>query len=250
MPYGYPSVWPHVFAIALERLSFYFFAGERFMNLQTDQSPILGATPFPLRLRRALADLRQGRPVLLLDDLERENEADLILAAEHIDVPEMSRLIRDCSGIVCLCLDDARVRQLALQPMVSDNQSRFGTAFTVSIEAREGISTGVSAADRVRTIRAAIAPDARPDDLVRPGHVFPLHAHPGGILARRGHTEGALELMALAGQRPAAVLCELMNPDGSMARGEAIVRYAERHALVALSIEELVAAKEKIVPLA
>lgn len=213
------------------------------MNLQIDLHPILGETPFPQRLRRALTDLCKGRPVLLLDDFERENEADLILAAEHIDVPEMSRLIRDCSGIVCLCLDEARVRQLALPPMVSDNQSRFGTAFTVSIEAREGVTTGVSAADRVRTIRAAIAPGATPADLARPGHVFPLRAHPGGILARRGHTEGALELMALAGLRPAAVLCELMNPDGSMACGDAVAHYAERHALVTLSIEELVAAK-------
>lgn len=213
------------------------------MNLQTELSPLLGGTPFSLRLQRAVSDLRQGRPILLLDDFEREDEADLILAAEHLDVAEMSRLIRDGSGIVCLCLNDERVRQLELPPMVSDNQSRFGTAFTVSIEAREGVTTGVSAADRVRTIRAAIAANARPTDLARPGHVFPLRGHPGGILARRGHTEGALELMALAGLQPVAVLCELMNPDGSMARGDELMHYAALHGLVALSIEELVAAR-------
>lgn len=197
--------------------------------------------PFAQRLERALRDLRAGRPVLLMDDFDRENEADLIVAAEHIGVDTMARLIRDGSGIVCLCLTDERLRQLDLPPMVAHNGSRHGTAFTVTIEARHGVSTGVSAADRVTTIQAAIAADAQPDDLARPGHVFPLRAVPGGVLKRRGHTEGSVDLMRLAGLAPAAVLCELMNPDGSMSKGEQIELYAASHDLVQLTIAELAA---------
>ena len=195
--------------------------------------------PFEQRLPRALDDLRQGRPVLLMDDFDRENEADLIVAAEKLSLEMMARLIRDGSGIVCLCLSDEKLQQLALPPMVSDNQSRYGTAFTVSIEAKHGVTTGVSAADRVTTIRAAIAADARPEDLARPGHVFPLRAVPGGVLQRRGHTEGSVDLALMAGLSPAAVLCELMNPDGSMSRGEQILEYALVHDIVILSIAEL-----------
>lgn len=195
--------------------------------------------PFDQRLQRALADLRIGRPVLLTDDFDRENEADLIIAAEKISVESMARLIRDGSGIVCLCLTEEKVQQLALPPMVSHNDSRYGTAFTVSIEAKRGVTTGVSAADRVTTVLAAIAVDAQPDDLARPGHVFPLRAAPGGVLSRRGHTEGSVDLAQMAGMLPAAVLCELMNPDGSMAKGEEIRNYALSHDLVMLSIDEL-----------
>ena len=196
---------------------------------------------FPKRLTRALAALRAGRPVILMDDFDRENEADLIVAAEKVDVATMALLIRECSGIVCLCLSDARLRQLQLPPMVAHNESRYGTAFTVSIEARHGISTGVSAADRVATVRAAIADNAQPSDLVSPGHVFPLRAEPGGVLQRRGHTEGAVDLAVLAGLKPAAVLCELMNQDGSMMRGDAIARFALQHDLTTLTIAELTA---------
>jgi 3,4-dihydroxy 2-butanone 4-phosphate synthase len=192
------------------------------------------------RLRAAARALRAGRPVLLTDDGERENEADLIVAAERLTVPVMAQLIRDCSGIVCLCLTPAQARQLGLAPMVRDNRSRYGTAFTASIEAREGVTTGVSAADRVTTVRAATEPGRGTADLVSPGHVFPIVAHDGGVLARRGHTEGALELCALAGLRPAAVLCELMNPDGTMARGPEVHGYAARHGLPVLAIEDLV----------
>lgn len=193
------------------------------------------------RLRAAAAAMRAGRPVLLTDDGDREDEADLIVAAEALTVPAMATMIRDGSGIVCLCLTPARAAELGLAPMVRDNRSRHGTAFTVSIEAREGVSTGVSAADRVCTVRAATGPGRGAADIVSPGHVFPLIAHEGGVLARRGHTEGALELCALAGQQPAAVLCELMNDDGTMARGEQIRAYAERHGLPMLAIEDLVA---------
>ncbi|QBC32487.1 3,4-dihydroxy-2-butanone-4-phosphate synthase [Pandoraea sp. XY-2] len=192
-----------------------------------------------VRLPAALDAMREGRPVILMDDLDRENEADLIVAAEKITPATMAMLIRECSGIVCLCLPDETLRRLDLPPMVEQNQSRHGTAFTVTIEARQGVSTGVSAADRVTTIRAAIADDAQPADLSRPGHVFPLRAQPGGVLTRRGHTEGSVDLAVLAGLKPAAVLCELMNPDGTMTRGADIERFAEQHGLPILTIDEL-----------
>lgn len=205
----------------------------------TPQSPSLAAQPFAVRLQRALHHLRLGRPVILMDDFDRENEADLIVAADKLTVPVMAQLIRDGSGIVCLCLPGEVLDRLDLAPMVQRNQSRFATAFTVSIEAREGVSTGVSAVDRVTTIRAAIAPAAQADDIVSPGHVFPLRAQAGGVLTRRGHTEGSVDLATLAGLRPAGVLCELMNADGTMMRGAALERYAAQHGLVALTIAEL-----------
>jgi len=193
------------------------------------------------RLLAAAKAMREGRPVLLTDDGEREDEADLIVAAEALTAPAMAAMIRDGSGIVCLCLTPAHAARLGLEPMVRDNRSRYGTAFTVSIEAREGVGSGVSAGDRVTTVRAATEPGRTAADIVSPGHVFPLVAHPDGVLARRGHTEGALELCALAGLAPAAVLCELMNPDGSMARGEQVQAYASLHRLPVLSIDDLVA---------
>jgi len=192
------------------------------------------------RMQRVLDAVRRGRPVVLMDDDDRENEGDLIVAAECLTTETMARLIRDCSGIVCLCLDGETVERLALPPMTAHNDSRYGTAFTVSIEAREGVTTGVSAADRVTTVLTAIADGARPEHLARPGHVFPLRAAPGGVLERRGHTEGAVDLAHMAGLRPAAVLCELMNPDGTMMRGEQIDRYAAAHGLEVLTIAELV----------
>jgi 3,4-dihydroxy 2-butanone 4-phosphate synthase len=202
--------------------------------------PNFTSLPFVERLHQALIDMRRGHPVILMDDFDRENEADLIVAAERISAPAMAMLIRECSGIVCLCLTDEAIDRLHLPLMVEQNQSRFQTAFTVTIEAREGVTTGVSAQDRVTTIRTAIADSARPEDLARPGHVFPLRAAPGGVLARQGHTEGSVDLAVLAGLKPAAVLCELTNPDGTMAKGEQITRFAQRHEMVMLSIEELV----------
>lgn len=192
------------------------------------------------RIAAALAAMRAGVPVILLDDFDRENEADLIVAAEKLTVETMALMIRECSGIVCLCLSDDKVRALELPPMAADNGSRYGTPFTVSIEARHGVTTGVSAADRVSTIQSAIARNAQPHDLVRPGHVFPLRATPGGVLARAGHTEGSVDLAKLAGLQPAAVLCELMNPDGTMMRGEQIERFAEERAFPILTIAELI----------
>jgi len=202
--------------------------------------PELAALPFEERFQQALADMRRGHPVILMDDFDRENEADLIVAAEKISSQAMALMIRECSGIVCLCLTGDVLRSLDLAPMVSNNESRFQTAFTVSIDARYGISTGVSAQDRVMTIRAAVADDAQPSDLVRPGHVFPLKAVPGGVLNRQGHTEGSVDLARMSGLKPAAVLSEITNPDGTMTKGEQIQYFAELHGMTVLTIEELV----------
>jgi 3,4-dihydroxy 2-butanone 4-phosphate synthase len=192
------------------------------------------------RVEAALAALAKGHGVLLVDDEDRENEGDLIFAAETLTNQQMALLIRECSGIVCLCLNDDKIKQLQLPPMVSDNSSQFGTAFTVSIEAKVGVTTGVSAADRVTTIKTAIADDAKAEDLARPGHVYPLRAQPGGVLSRRGHTEGTVDLMSLAGLRPAGVLCELTMADGTMARLPQIVEFARQHDMPVLSIEDIV----------
>ena len=198
------------------------------------------------RVESAVTALRDGRGVLLVDDEDRENEGDLIFPAETITTQQMALLIRECSGIVCLCLDDETIHRLCLPMMVEHNSSRNGTAFTVTIEARRGVTTGVSAADRVTTIRAAIADDAVPEDLCRPGHVFPLRAQPGGVLTRRGHTEGTLDLMAQCGFKRAGVLCELTNPDGTMARLPEIVAFAEREAIPVLTIEDLVDYRQRL----
>ena len=192
------------------------------------------------RVEKAIAALQAGQGVLLVDDENREKEGDLIFAAEHLTDAQMALMIRECSGIVCLCLTDERVRQLELPQMVAANSSAYGTAFTVSIEAKSGVTTGVSAADRVRTVKAAVADGAGAADLNHPGHVFPLRARPGGVLARRGHTEGTVDLMALAGLKPAGVLCELTNPDGTMARLAEIVSFADQHAMPVLTIDDLV----------
>jgi 3,4-dihydroxy 2-butanone 4-phosphate synthase len=195
---------------------------------------------FDERLAQALADMRRGHPVVLVDNYDRENEADLIVAAEKITPATMAVLIRECSGIVCLCLPKETLDRLQVPMMVTKNESRNQTAFTVSIEAREGVTTGVSALDRVTTIRAAIAGNAQPYDLVSPGHVFPLRAAAGGVMERQGHTEGSIDLARLAGLKPAAVLSEITNPDGTMAKGNDICAFAEQHDMVVLSIDELI----------
>lgn len=212
--------------------------------------PLIAITmhSFTDRWSHAIQDLQNGRPVILMDDFDRENEADLIVAAEKINVETMALLIRECSGIVCLCLTDETLTKLQLPQMVAHNESRYGTAFTVSIEARNGVSTGVSAADRVTTVKAAIADNAQPKDIVSPGHMFPLRAETDGVLVRRGHTEGAVDLARLAGLKPAAVLCELMNPNGTMARGAEVTRFATQHNLAILSIDELVSYRKSINP--
>lgn len=197
-------------------------------------------TPLTHRLQQALAAMRDGRPVILMDDDSRENEADLIVAAERVTIASMAMMIRECSGIVCLCMEEEALRELELPAMVQHNESANGTAFTISVDARDGITTGVSAADRVATVKAAIAPGASARDLVRPGHIFPLCANPKGVLGRRGHTEGSVDLARLAGLRPAALLCELMNPDGTMMRGQQVDDFAAKHRYPMTTIEDLV----------
>ena len=194
----------------------------------------------PERVEKALDNLRQGRGILVVDDESRENEGDLIYAAESLTTEKMATLIRECSGIVCLCLPAEKVRSLDLPSMAQENTSTYQTAFTVSIEAAKGVTTGVSAADRLRTVKAAIADDARPGDLHHPGHVFPLRARDGGVLERRGHTEATVDLMRLAGLKPYGVLCELTKPDGSMARLPEIVEFARANRMAVLSVEDLV----------
>jgi 3,4-dihydroxy 2-butanone 4-phosphate synthase len=220
-----------------------FVCEERFKMPSSSASAVLGSAclPFEQRFPQALADMRRGHPVILVDDFDRENEADLIVAAEKLSAATMAVLIRECSGIVCLCLPAETLDRLQLPLMVSNNQSRFHTAFTVTIDAREGVTTGVSAQDRVTTIRAAINDGAQPSDLVSPGHVFPLRAAAGGVLERKGHTEGAVELARMAGLKPAAVLCEITNADGTMAKGNRIDEFAEEHEMVVMSIAELAA---------
>jgi 3,4-dihydroxy 2-butanone 4-phosphate synthase len=206
-----------------------------------DQSLLLQFGSPIQRVENALTALRAGRGVLVVDDEDRENEGDLIFAAETMTVEQMALMIRACSGIVCLCLTDDRVRQLQLPMMVENNSSQFQTAFTVTIEAAHGVTTGVSAQDRLTTIAAAIADGAEPSDLHRPGHVFPLRARKGGVLERRGHTEATIDLMGLAGFNPYGVLCELTNDDGSMARLAEVVAFAIQQQFPVLSIEDLVA---------
>ncbi len=211
-----------------------------FRSLTMNQS-LLSEFGDPLaRVEAALAALRAGRGVLVADDEDRENEGDLIFAAQTMTNEQMAMMIRECSGIVCLCLTDERIRQLALPMMVEANSSHYQTAFTVTIEAAQGVTTGVSAADRITTIRAAIADGAKPSDLHRPGHVFPLRARTGGVLTRRGHTEATVDLMQLAGLKPFGVLCELTKEDGSMARLPDLVAFGRLHQMPVLTIEDLV----------
>ncbi|WP_118843335.1 3,4-dihydroxy-2-butanone-4-phosphate synthase [Haemophilus haemolyticus] len=192
------------------------------------------------RVINAINAFKNGNGVLVLDDEDRENEGDLIFPAETITPEQMAKLIRYGSGIVCLCITDERCQQLDLPPMVEHNNSVNKTAFTVTIEAAKGVSTGVSAADRVTTIQTAIADNAVPTDLHRPGHVFPLRAANGGVLTRRGHTEASVDLARLAGFKEAGVICEITNDDGTMARAPEIVEFAKKSGYSVLTIEDLV----------
>ncbi len=227
--------------------------------MTTSPTPIPLTRRSPLDVKSALAsveaaieDIRAGRMVILVDDADRENEGDLCLAAERVTPEAINFMVTHGRGLVCLSLTDERLRQLRLEMMVPDheNNSGFGTAFTVSIEAREGVSTGISAYDRATTIRTAIAPNARPTDLVRPGHVFPLRAREGGVLRRAGQTEGSVDLARLAGLEPAGVICEVMKDDGSMARMSDLLEFAARHQLKVVTIADLIQyrlRKEKLV---
>ncbi|WHZ17905.1 MAG: 3,4-dihydroxy-2-butanone 4-phosphate synthase / GTP cyclohydrolase II [Rhodanobacteraceae bacterium] len=187
-----------------------------------------------------LEEIAAGRMVVMLDDEDRENEGDLIMAAGKVRAEDVNFMAREGRGLICLALDPARGRRLGLQPMVRDNSSAYHTNFTVSIEAASGVTTGISAHDRARTIQVAVAPDAKPSDLVQPGHVFPLLAQPGGVLSRAGHTEAAVDLAQLAGCEPAGVLVEILREDGSMARRPDLEIFAAKHGLKIGTIADLI----------
>ena len=195
-------------------------------------------------VEQAIASLQNRSGVIVLDRHDRENEADLIFHAESLTIEQMALLIRECNGIVCLCLPPEKVDELNLAMMINHNQSKFQTGFTVSIEAKEGVTTGVSAKDRVTTIQAAIHPDGR-SKIVSPGHVFPLRARKNGVLEREGHTEASVDLMRLAHLTPYAVLCELTNPDGTMMKGEAIDSFAHKYQFPIISIDEIIVYRKK-----
>ncbi len=187
-----------------------------------------------------VAEIQAGRMVVLVDEEDRENEGDLVMAAEFVTAEAINFMARHGRGLICLTLTEARCRQLGLQPMVDRNRSHMGTNFTVSIEAAEGVTTGISAADRARTVQAAVRRDARPEDLVQPGHIFPLMAQTGGVLVRAGHTEAGCDLAALAGLLPAAVICEILKDDGEMARLPDLLAYARTHGLKVGTIADLI----------
>jgi 3,4-dihydroxy 2-butanone 4-phosphate synthase / GTP cyclohydrolase II len=196
-------------------------------------------TPFST-IEEAIAEIREGRFVVVVDDPDRENEGDLVIAAQFATPETINFMATHARGLICLCLTDERTDQLGLRPMTERNEAPLGTAFTVSIEARDGVTTGISAADRSHTIQVAIAPDATPHDLVQPGHVFPLRAKPGGVLERIGQTEAAVDLARMAGLNPSGVVCEIMNEDGTMARVPDLIPYCERHGLKMVTVADLV----------
>ena len=187
-----------------------------------------------------VAEIREGRMIVLLDDEDRENEGDLVMAAEFVTPEAINFMAKEARGLICMPMTVDRCQRLRLAPMAASNRSKHHTNFTVSIEAAEGVTTGISAADRARTVEVAVAPDASPDDIVTPGHVFPLTAEPGGVLSRAGHTEAACDLSRLAGCEPAAVIVEIMNEDGTMARRPDLEVFAEKFGLKLGTIADLV----------
>src|SRR3954468_14299367 len=191
-------------------------------------------------IEEAIDDFREGRMVVVVDDEDRENEGDLTIAAQFATPEAINFMARHARGLICLCLTEERADQLALRPMTDHNEAPLGTAFTVSVEAREGVTTGISAADRSRTIQVAIHSESTAHDLVQPGHVFPLRAKPGGVLERIGQTEAAVDLARLAGLDPSGVVCEIMNDDGTMARVPDLAPYCERHGLKMITVASLV----------
>ncbi len=194
------------------------------------------------RVKRAIEEIRKGKMVILVDDEDRENEGDLCMAAEFVTPEAINFMAKYGRGLICLTLTEKRCQELSLNMMVSDtdNTTPYGTAFTVSIDAREGITTGISAYDRALTIKKAIDPETKPEDLVRPGHVFPLRAREGGVLVRAGQTEGSVDLARLAGLYPAGVICEIMKEDGTMARMPDLEKFAKEHDLFIVSIADII----------
>ncbi|WP_168013816.1 bifunctional 3,4-dihydroxy-2-butanone-4-phosphate synthase/GTP cyclohydrolase II [Halomonas salinarum] len=205
-----------------------------------DQAETAPAAGDLARIEDLIEDIRQGKMVILMDDEDRENEGDVIMAAEKVEAAHINFMARHARGLICLPMTRERCERLKLPLMVHDNGSGFGTKFTLSIEAAEGVSTGISAADRARTVRAASARDAKAADIVQPGHIFPLMAEPGGVLRRAGHTEAACDLASIAGLDPSGVICEVMNDDGSMARRPELERFAAEHDLKMGTIADLI----------
>ncbi|MCF7955734.1 MAG: bifunctional 3,4-dihydroxy-2-butanone-4-phosphate synthase/GTP cyclohydrolase II [Phycisphaerae bacterium] len=191
-------------------------------------------------IAEVVEDLKQGKMIVLVDDEDRENEGDLVCAAELVTSDTINFMATHGRGLICLAMDEDTCDKLALHPQTQDNTTRLGTAFTVSIDAREGITTGISAADRAHTIRVAAAADSKASDLARPGHISPLRARNGGVLVREGQTEGSVDLMKIAGLRPAGVICEIMNDDGTMARLPQLMKYCKKYDLKITSIERLI----------
>ena len=192
-------------------------------------------------IEEAIEDIRKGRMVIMVDDEDRENEGDLVIAAEHVTPEAINFMATHGRGLICLAMSADMIDRLQLPLMAQSNQSKFGTNFTISIEAREGVTTGISAHDRAKTIQTAVADAARPEDIVTPGHVFPLRARQGGVLVRAGQTEGSVDLASLAGHKPAAVICEIMRDDGTIARMDDLEPYAEKHGLKICSTADLIA---------
>src|SRR6516225_4162497 len=187
-------------------------------------------------IEEAIEEIREGRMVVVVDDPDRENEGDLVIAAQHATPDAINFMATHARGLICLCLTEERADEMGLRPMTERNEAPLGTAFTVSIEAREGVTTGISAADRSHTIQVAINAQSRTEDLVQPGHVFPLRAKPGGVLERIGQTEAAVDLARLAGLTPSGVVCEIMNDDGTMARVRDLMPYCDRHGLKMITV--------------
>ncbi len=196
-------------------------------------------------VEEAIAEIRAGRMVVVVDSPDRENEGDLTIAADHVSPEAINFMATHARGLICLALEEGRCDELGLHPMTNHNEAPLRTAFTVSVEARSGVSTGISAADRAHTIKVAIDPDAKPGDLVQPGHVFPLRARGYGVLERMGQTEAAVDLARLAGLTPAGVICEIMNDDGTMARVPDLATYCVRHGLKMIAVSDLVAYRRR-----
>ncbi len=205
---------------------------------RTDESPF--AT-----IEEAIEEIRQGRIVVVCDDEDRENEGDLTMAAQFATPEAINFMAKEARGLICLALTPERCDELGLDLMAAKNETPLQTAFTVAIEAREGVTTGISAADRAHTIQVAVDPGSSPRDLVQPGHVFPLKAKPGGVLERTGQTEAAVDLARLAGLNPAGVICEVMNEDGTMARVADLIPYCEKHGLKMVTVAELIAYRRR-----
>jgi len=199
-----------------------------------------GLTTSTVRVRKAIDAVRRGEMVILVDDEDRENEGDLVMAAEKVTPEAINFMAKHARGLICLTMTEEQIDRLKIPMMVRDNNTPFGTAFTVSIEARTGVTTGISAADRARTIQVAMDPETQPDDLLSPGHVFPLRARNGGVLVRTGQTEGSVDLARMAGLQPSGVICEIMNDDGTMARMPDLEEFAKLHGMIIVSVADLI----------